>query len=132
MSEINWAASKYFRPETDPKLVCSHCGIDFMSPLMIEIANKIRREYGKPILVNSGVRCTHYNERIGGARDSYHIAMPNRRIHGMAIDMRPSKAGKMELNRLYKACDKILRGWGGIKTYTTFLHVDIREGCWRA
>ncbi len=38
-----------------------------------EVLDKARERLGAPIYVNSGYRCRELNQRVGGARNSYHM-----------------------------------------------------------
>ena len=50
---------------------------------LLNLLNRIRREWGKPVIVNSGYRSPEYNAAIKGAvSNSYHTK-------GMAADIRP-------------------------------------------
>lgn len=64
----NFSDKEFFCPCSD--LSCSgkrppHPAL----PLKLEV---IRQMYGKPIFINSGVRCPKHNERVGGVAGSEH------------------------------------------------------------
>lgn len=40
----------------------------------------LRRRWGKPLRITSGLRCPHHNRAVGGTRDSLHI-------YGQAVDL---------------------------------------------
>lgn len=83
----------------------------------------IREAYGKPIRVNSAYRSPEHNKKVGGARNSQHI-------QAMAADLAPVSGTEFDLNRLIAvisglaATGKIPNG--GIGTYSTFIHYDMR------
>jgi uncharacterized protein YcbK (DUF882 family) len=83
----------------------------------------IRDEYGKPIRVNSGYRSPEYNKEIGGARKSQHM-------YARAADLAPWSGRDDDLADLVKAIERlVITGKipnGGIGTYRTFVHYDIR------
>lgn len=139
--------SKHFNPRTDPRLACRCCGMIAFSREIIFAINQIWEMYNeymkwpeKPerIFVNSGTRCTFHNadiykrNRKKGARESLHIAMPSREVYSCACDIRPANAKNIRV--LHKICLKVLDGYGGCKLYNEkgFIHVDTREGRWRA
>ena len=55
------------------------CGLN-VQPDFLVLLNKIRTDYGKPIIVLSGARCPTHNAKIGGAKNSSHI-------EGLAVDL---------------------------------------------
>ena len=46
------------------------------------VLDRVRAEWGSPIIVTSGYRCPELNKAVGGAQYSYHMK-------GMAADIRP-------------------------------------------
>lgn len=56
--------AKFFNYKTDPMLACPHCGDRGMNTSFLERLDKIREEYGQPMIVSSGYRCSHYNQII--------------------------------------------------------------------
>ena len=84
---------------------------------LLNLLNRIRREWGKPVLVNSGYRSPEYNATITGAvANSYHTK-------GMAADIRPDDPRLIpELQDLCLELNKE----GGVGLYDSFVHVDVR------
>ncbi len=41
--------------------------------LIEKVLSPARERYGKPIYINSGYRCPELNQRVGGAKHSYHL-----------------------------------------------------------
>ena len=84
----------------------------------------IREYYGKPIRVNSGYRSPEHNAKIGGVRNSQHV-------QALAADLAPTTGKAEDLDRLtavvsgLAATGKIPNG--GIGTYKTFVHYDMRS-----
>lgn len=77
--------------------------------LAVEILQPIRDEWGQPIVVSSGYRCTKLNTMIGGVKNSQHIlgqaadikaANPadNGKLH--ALIKRMIKQGKIKVGQL--------------------------------
>lgn len=82
---------------------------------LVELLQKIRNHFGKPIKINSGYRTKSHNKKIGGSSNSYHTK-------GQACDIVVSGVNPI-LVALY--AEKI--GAGGIGVYPTFVHVDTRK-----
>ncbi len=64
----------YFKP-AEFKCTCGHCcGYpSFMKKVQIEHLAKIRKHYGKPMIITSGLRCAYENDRVGGVSNSGHL-----------------------------------------------------------
>lgn len=60
------------------------CGLN-VQPDFLVLLNKIRADFGKPIIVLSGARCPTHNAKIGGAKKSSHI-------EGLAVDLMRSSS----------------------------------------
>lgn len=81
---------------------------------------KIRKNVGKPIIINSGYRTKEYNTKIGGSPNSQHLL-------GKAADIRVKGMGSLLLWRVIKRMmDDGLIKQGGLGYYETFVHYDIR------
>lgn len=71
---------------------------DNLNKLIDNVLDPLRELYGKPIIVNSGYRCTKLNKAIGGAKNSQHLV-------GQASDIRTvqnTKESNKELFNLIK------------------------------
>lgn len=80
----------------------------------------IRAEVGKPIIINSGYRSPDHNSKVGGAKDSYHTK-------GKAADIKVSGLNSFELAQIIeKLISQGKLKQGGVGTYPTFIHYDIR------
>lgn len=81
------------------------------------IANRLqlfRDLIRRPIRITSGYRSIAYNAKIGGAPNSYHVL-------GMAADIVVDGMSPKDVQ-------SYLKHWsGGLGSYDTFTHVDIRE-----
>lgn len=55
---------------------------------LIKFLNPLRKSWGAAIIVNSGFRCKHLNDRVGGVQDSSHLT-------GNAVDIVPQN-GKFD------------------------------------
>ena len=85
---------------------------------------KIREYVGKPIIINSAYRSKAHNKAIGGVKTSQHIL-------GKAADITidtftPDEVVSIIENML---TNEMLGGFyiGGLGSYNTFTHVDIRD-----
>ena len=85
---------------------------------------KIREYVGKPIRINSAYRSEAHNQAIGGVKTSQHIL-------GKAADITidtftPDEVVSIIENML---TNEMLGGFyiGGLGSYNTFTHIDIRE-----
>lgn len=75
----------------------------------------IRTHFGKPVNVNSGYRTLAYNNRVGGAKNSYHTK-------GRAFDISIKGITPQEIAKYAESI-----GVPGIIQYNTFVHVDSRD-----
>lgn len=83
---------------------------------ILMLANRlqvIRDLFGAPIKINSGYRTPEHNKAVGGKSKSLHL-------YGMAADIEIKGIGAREVQ-------KRLKNWsGGMGSYETFTHLDIR------
>lgn len=113
-----WDGIKYFK-RSEFKCKCGKCG-GFPAepdPELVKILEKIRVYFGKPVYVNSGVRCATHNQNVGGATSSQHLK-------GTAADI--SVEG-IAPSRVATYAETLLPKTGGIGRYSTFTHVDVRK-----
>ena len=71
-TETPWRRIKYFKKSEFACKCGKYCGgypaeIDMD---MVKIADKIRAKIGKPITINSGLRCKTHNANVGGVSNS--------------------------------------------------------------
>ncbi len=94
------------------ELACPHCGVMGMDREFLEILETVRKEYGKPMRLNSAFRCFDYNAKIGAKKSSSHC-------FGLAVDIAVSGSRqRFELIRhLLKHVSRIGIGDG-------FVHAD--------
>ena len=83
---------------------------------LVEILQKIRNYFGKPIIITSAYRNDTYNRKIGGVSNSQHVK-------GTAADICISTVEPAEIA---KYAEYIMPGKGGIGLYSNFVHVDVR------
>lgn len=90
--------------------------IAFIDTHLIDLLEAIRNCYNSPVIINSAYRTYTWNEKVGGAKHSYHMK-------GMAADIHVR--GVPCKNVALKASE-LLDKTGGVICYTNFVHVDIR------
>ena len=88
----------------------------FISPELVEVLQKIRDHFGKPITINSGYRTVTKNKAVGGATYSQHQ-------YGTAADI-TIKGVSPKIVAAY--AETLLLNKGGIGIYSTFTHIDVR------
>jgi uncharacterized protein YcbK (DUF882 family) len=108
---------KYF---TEAEFKCKHCGKCEMDQEFLDKINKLREEYGQPLVVTSGYRCPeHPAERIKVGRSGMHTT-------GKAADFAVLGSAAMDLLSI-----ALKHGFTGIgvqqKGGGRFIHLDTRN-----
>lgn len=95
----------------------------FVSGELVEILQKIRSHFQKPVTIHSGYRTPAYNKKVDGAAYSQHL-------YGTASDI---SVGGVSPREVAAYAETLLPGTGGIGIYPTFTHVDVRtaKSRWR-
>lgn len=95
------------------------CGFDTVDHRLVEGLQRLRDMTGQEIRINSGCRCPAHNAAIGGSANSQHMLgkAADITIHGH----KPAVVASMAAT-VAEFAD------GGIGTYPTFTHVDVRDG----
>jgi uncharacterized protein YcbK (DUF882 family) len=99
------------------------CGYDAKDPKQIEILEKIREHFGKPVIISSSNRCPEYNNKpikeggVGSYPGSQH---PRAKADDIVIE-------NVSPEEIALYADKIMPDWGGIGIYDTFTHIDTRK-----
>lgn len=85
---------------------------------MVKIADEIRSRIGKPIQINSGIRCKTHNANVGGVSNSQHL-------YGTAADLGcPSGCTPSQMASI---AEEIMGNTGGIGIYSWGIHIDTRS-----
>ena len=85
---------------------------------MVKIADQIREKIGKPITVNSGLRCKTHNASVGGVSNSQHL-------YGTAADLGcPTGCTPSQMASI---AEEIMGNTGGIGIYSWGIHIDTRS-----
>ncbi len=88
----------------------------FLSTKLVEVLQKIREHFGKPVNINSGYRTESHNKKVGGSAFSQHK-------YGTAADI--AIVG-VKPSDIAAYVETLMPGTGGIGIYSTFCHVDVR------
>jgi hypothetical protein len=87
-----------------------------VNPSLIDILEKIRKHFGKPVKITSGYRTPKYNGMLKGAvKNSQHM-------YGNAADIKIDGVSSKEVYDWLNSWHK-----GGLGLYPTFTHVDVRN-----
>lgn len=112
--------SEHFsRRELDCRCGCTTpAGIEMNLTALAGHLETLRDLVAVPLTVLSGYRCPRHNEAVGGASLSQHV-------HGLAADI---SSRTLSPARLRSQAERVPQfRMGGIGTYRTWLHVDIRR-----
>lgn len=93
------------------------CGASKVSEGLLDLLEDIRAAVNEPVYITSGRRCEAHNRACGGKEHSQHLL-------GKAADIRVSSLSPKELASLIEKRFNPK----GMGTYSTFVHVDVREG----
>ena len=88
----------------------------FVSPELVDVLQKIRSRFCRPVTIKSGYRTPTNNKAVGGAADSQHL-------YGTAADI---TVKGVEPKKIAAYADALLPHTGGIGIYDTFVHIDVR------
>lgn len=116
-----WKDIRYF---TRAEFKCK-CGGQFcdgypaeIDMRMVKIADEIRARIGKPISINSGLRCKTHNANVGGVSNSQHLL-------GKAADLGCPSGCTPE--QMASIAESIIGNTGGIGIYPWGIHIDTRS-----
>lgn len=87
-----------------------------ISAELVEVLQKIRTHFGKPVNINSAYRTEAYNKKVGGVANSQHL-------YGTAADIVVSG---VKASDVANYAETLLPNSGGIGRYSNFTHVDVR------
>lgn len=88
----------------------------FINMDLVELLQKIRDHFGKPVTINSAYRTVTYNRKVGGATYSQHL-------YGTAADIAVKGVKPSEVAAY---AETLLPKSGGVGRYASFTHVDVR------
>ena len=102
----------------------------FMDTELVELLERIREHFGKPVTITSAYRTPVHNAKAGGAKFSQHL-------YGRAADIRVQG---VSVEDVAAYTESLMTDWGGIGRYpikagraTGWVHVDTRadKARWR-
>jgi uncharacterized protein YcbK (DUF882 family) len=88
----------------------------FVDTDLVDVLQKIRNHFGKAVTITSAYRTPPRNKAVGGTNYSQHL-------YGRAADI---KVANTPPKSVAAYAEKLLVGKGGIGTYSTFTHIDVR------
>lgn len=92
---------------------------------ILSILERFREYVEVPVIINSAYRTKSYNQKVGGASNSYHL-------YGRAFDI-PFKSTYKNLTSIDKMCKFFnTLGLKGIIKYPNFVHIDTRTSKYHA
>lgn len=94
-----------------------NCNASPVDMKLVSALQKLRDYVGVPLYINSACRCALHNRRVGGKSNSQHL-------YGRAADVRCDELSPKELAKCAEMIPEFDKG--GIGTYETFVHVDVR------
>jgi uncharacterized protein YcbK (DUF882 family) len=98
------------------KCKCSQCDFDTVDAGLLLMLEKIRVHFNRPITINSACRCARHNFAVGGGKTSQHL-------YGRAADITVDGIEPRIVANYAEALNP-----GGLGHYSTFTHIDSRNG----
>ena len=115
-----WDEIKYFKKQEFACKCGKYCNgypVD-IDMNMVKIADEIRSRIGKPIHINSGLRCKTHNANVGGVSNSQHLLGKAADL-GCPIGCTPAQMASI--------AESIMGNTGGIGIYSWGIHIDTRS-----
>jgi uncharacterized protein YcbK (DUF882 family) len=88
----------------------------FIDTELVNVLQKIRNHFGKSVTITSAYRTPTKNKAVGGTTYSQHL-------YGLAADIKVKGIAPKTVSAY---AEKLLPKKGGIGTYSTFTHIDVR------
>lgn len=89
----------------------------FIDSELVNVLQKIRTHFGKSVTITSAYRTPGKNKAVGGETYSQHL-------YGRAADI---KVKGVSPAKVAAYAETLLKNRGGIGTYSTFTHIDVRS-----
>ena len=109
----NLRVAKHFKLS---EFACPCCNRVMLHPKLLVKLIELRKILERPVYITSGYRCSSYNSKVGGIRNSYHCI-------GLAADI---KVKDINLIELLEVCENIDFNGIGFYEKKNFLHLDVR------
>lgn len=97
---MNWMDIRHFNPKSDKMLACPCCGllnIDFDFIVKLDYARQLAQT---PFIIESGCRCPEHNIKVGGAKNSAHIATKDDPSYAVDIRCKDNRTRYIMVNAL--------------------------------
>lgn len=85
---------------------------------LVELLEKVRAHFKRPVVINSGYRTVQYNSRLPNSSPKSQHTL------GKAADIRVTGVAPIDV---YAYLNQLYPNSHGIGIYNTFVHVDVRE-----
>ena len=89
----------------------------FIDSELVTILQKVRSHFGQAVTITSAYRTPPRNKAVGGTTYSQHL-------YGKAADI---KISGVSPQKVATYAETLLKEKGGIGTYDTFTHIDVRS-----
>lgn len=89
----------------------------FVDSELVNVLQKIRAHFGKPVTITSAYRTPGKNKAVGGETYSQHL-------YGRAADI---KVKGVSPAKVAAYAETLLKNRGGIGGYNSFTHIDVRN-----
>ena len=89
-----------------------------LSKALVELLEKIREHFKRPVVINSGYRTVQYNSQLTNSSPKSQHTL------GKAADIRVTGVSPANV---YAYLNQLYPNSHGIGIYNTFVHVDVRE-----
>lgn len=89
----------------------------FIDTELVSVLQKVRAHFGKSVAITSAYRTPTKNKACGGSTYSQHL-------YGRAADV---KISGVSPKKVAAYAETLLKNKGGIGTYSTFTHIDVRS-----
>ena len=93
------------------------CGFDAVDTQLFDIITAVRETFGKPVTITSGCRCAAHNAAVGGSPKSQHL-------FAKACDIKVKDTSPQVV---YDFLNDVMRDFGGLGLYSSWVHVDVRS-----
>lgn len=89
-----------------------------LNKALVELLEKVRAHFKRPVVINSGYRTVHYNSRLPNSSPKSQHTLGN------AADIRVTGVAPVDV---YAYLNQLYPNSHGLGIYNTFVHVDVRE-----
>lgn len=89
-----------------------------LNKALVELLEKVRKHFKRPVVINSGYRTVQYNSRLPNSSPKSQHTLGN------AADIRVTGVSPVNV---YAYLNQLYPNSHGLGVYNTFVHVDVRE-----